>query len=162
MIYAELISPALSTFGFSLSGGLDMDGNEYPDLLVGAYDSDRVVYLKSRPVVQLSYVNIAFDVDSKQVDLENKSCSLLDGTAVACVPLSLSLEYTGKGVDEHQDVEVQIVLDAKNSKSPRMMFLSTEGKSILNERLHFLNSPTYFGSRLKFCPHLRFEYDVRF
>ena len=43
----------LRTFGWSLSGGMDLDGNEYPDLLVGAYESAKAVYLKSSPVVHL-------------------------------------------------------------------------------------------------------------
>lgn len=47
-ISAEQISQrsqsALTTFGFSLSGGIDMDNNQYPDLAVGAYESD-IVYL---------------------------------------------------------------------------------------------------------------------
>ena len=32
---------------------MDLDGNEYPDLLVGAYESAKAVYLKSSPVVHL-------------------------------------------------------------------------------------------------------------
>jgi integrin alpha 8 len=36
----------LTTFGFSLSGGVDMDENQYPDLIVGAYESDTAVFLK--------------------------------------------------------------------------------------------------------------------
>ena len=31
----------LATFGYSLVGGNDMDGNEYPDLAVGAFDSNK-------------------------------------------------------------------------------------------------------------------------
>lgn len=37
-------SSSLTTFGFSLSGGQDLDDNLYTDLVVGAYESD-VVYL---------------------------------------------------------------------------------------------------------------------
>jgi len=37
---------SLNSFGFSLFGGLDLDGNKYPDLAVGAYESDIVYLLK--------------------------------------------------------------------------------------------------------------------
>ena len=39
------------TFGYSLSGGNDLDGNDYPDLLVGAYDDSRVYLIRSRPII---------------------------------------------------------------------------------------------------------------
>jgi hypothetical protein len=41
----------LSGFGVSLSAGMDMDSNKYPDILVGAYSSDTAILLRSRPVV---------------------------------------------------------------------------------------------------------------
>lgn len=45
-IAAEDVSSSLTTFGFSLSGGVDLDGNNYPDLVVGAYKSDSAVFFK--------------------------------------------------------------------------------------------------------------------
>ena len=39
------------TFGYSLSGGMDLDGNDYPDLLVGAYDDSSVYLIRSRPII---------------------------------------------------------------------------------------------------------------
>lgn len=38
IITAEMLPKTLKTFGYSLSGGTDLDGNGYPDLLVGAYE----------------------------------------------------------------------------------------------------------------------------
>jgi integrin alpha 7 len=39
VILAEALPMTLKTFGYSLSGGVDLDGNGYPDLLVGAYEN---------------------------------------------------------------------------------------------------------------------------
>ncbi|XP_022660964.1 integrin alpha-PS1-like isoform X2 [Varroa destructor] len=39
-----------STFGYSLSGGVDLDNNKYPDLVVGAYSSDRAFAIYARPI----------------------------------------------------------------------------------------------------------------
>ena len=70
----------LSTFGFSLSGGADFDGNQYPDLVVGAYKSDRAVVLKSRPVV---VVTALLDMPTT-INLEQKgNCVLKNGTQVS-------------------------------------------------------------------------------
>lgn len=34
----------MKSFGYSLSGGLDVDGNHYPDLLVGSLDDTAVLF----------------------------------------------------------------------------------------------------------------------
>ena len=89
----------MSTFGFSISGALDLDNNQYPDLLVGAYETNNAVFFRSRPVIHLD-ANLTFETPSKQIDLENKLvCKLLDNTPVPCTPLNLCVEYTGIGVD---------------------------------------------------------------
>ncbi|XP_050099003.1 integrin alpha-PS1 isoform X2 [Anopheles aquasalis] len=41
------------TFGSSLAGNYDLDGNSYPDLIVGSYGSDRVAALLSRPIINI-------------------------------------------------------------------------------------------------------------
>jgi len=133
VVFAEEVSINLKTFGFSVAGGLDVDGNEYPDVVVGAYGSDNAVYFKSRPVVYVNPVEIRYDLETKEIDLENRNCTLFDATAVACVPLTLCFQYSGRGVDNRQEVQVQLNLDAKNSKNPRLHFLSSEGRSSMNQ-----------------------------
>ena len=46
VIQGSQVSPGFRTFGFSLSGGLDVDQNFFPDLLVGSLD-DTVALLRS-------------------------------------------------------------------------------------------------------------------
>lgn len=38
VIHGRAVSHHFTTFGYSLSGGHDVDGNKYPDLLVGSLD----------------------------------------------------------------------------------------------------------------------------
>uniref|UniRef100_A0A8D0LAH6 Integrin subunit alpha 7 n=1 Tax=Sphenodon punctatus TaxID=8508 RepID=A0A8D0LAH6_SPHPU len=57
----------VQTFGYSLSGGLDIDGNLYPDLLVGSL-ADTVVLYRSRPVIHISR-NVT--ISPQQIDLES-------------------------------------------------------------------------------------------
>jgi len=44
VIFAEEIGPNIATFGFSVSGGYDLDENMYSDLLVGAYESNTAIH----------------------------------------------------------------------------------------------------------------------
>lgn len=49
----DLPGVPVPTFGYSLSGGLDMDNSGYPDLLVGAYEADRIMLIRSRPIIDI-------------------------------------------------------------------------------------------------------------
>ncbi|RZF48596.1 hypothetical protein LSTR_LSTR008556, partial [Laodelphax striatellus] len=124
----------VSTFGFSLDGGRDLDNNEYPDLVVGAYDSDTTVFLRARPVVKMK-ASVEFNQESKQVILEEKNCTLKDYSRVPCLSLDACLEYSGVGVENTLDFDIQLILDAKKTKSPRMFFLSDEGRNVMNQSL---------------------------
>ncbi|XP_026747771.1 integrin alpha-PS2 isoform X3 [Trichoplusia ni] len=123
-ITAEEISPSLSTFGFSLSGGVDLDNNNYTDLAVGAYKSDSVVFLKSRPVVKVS-ADVKFLGDSKLISLTDKKCHLANGTTVACAQLMFCLTYGGVNVDQQIKFEVVLDLDSRQKTTKRLFLAET-------------------------------------
>ncbi|VVC36327.1 Hypothetical protein CINCED_3A009292 [Cinara cedri] len=125
------IGQRVSTFGFSLSGGTDLDNNQYPDLIIGAYESDTAYFMRSRPVAQMS-TSVSFLSDNKKISLENRKCTTKDGTQVPCLFLKICLQYTGIGVDDQLDIEMRLVLDAKKLKFPRMFFLMEENQNVLN------------------------------
>jgi integrin alpha 7 len=64
---------SISSFGYSLSGGLDMDASGYPDLLVGSLKSDLVILLRTFPVVYVdSFVNKVENLE--EIDQKKKEC----------------------------------------------------------------------------------------
>lgn len=89
---------------------------------------------RARPVVKLD-ASVLLLGDGKQISLEERNCSLKDRTRVSCIQMRSCLSYGGVGVHQVLDFEIQFVLDSKKSKSPRMFFLSDEGKSIMNQTL---------------------------
>lgn len=123
-ITAEEISPTLTTFGFSLSGGVDLDNNNYTDLAVGAYKSDSVVFLKSRPVVKVS-ADVKFLGDSKLISLTDKKCHLANGTTVTCAQLMFCLTYGGVNVDQQIKFEVTLDLDFRQKNTKRLFVAET-------------------------------------
>ncbi|XP_025095116.1 integrin alpha-8-like isoform X4 [Pomacea canaliculata] len=108
IIYAKDVATGLSTFGSALSGGWDQDGNQYPDLIVGSYASDKAVFLKTRPVVR---VYASLKIEPEIINLEQQSCSLVDNTRVACLSVYSCLEYDGIGVPNELAFDASWELD---------------------------------------------------
>ncbi|XP_029042602.2 integrin alpha-PS2 isoform X1 [Osmia bicornis bicornis] len=134
VIHAENLDIPVDTFGFSVSGGLDLDGNQYPDLVVGAYDSATAVFFRSRPVIKMDSF-VSFGLESKLISLDDRNCTLSDGSRVTCLPLRACFRYSGEGVFPKHSFNIQYVLDVKKTKSPRLFFLELEGSNMLNRTI---------------------------
>ncbi|XP_029298036.1 integrin alpha-6-like [Cottoperca gobio] len=63
-------SNKVSLFGYSLSGNLDVDYNQYPDLAVGSL-SDSVFVYRARPVVSVSS---SLKVTPTEIDITKEQC----------------------------------------------------------------------------------------
>lgn len=63
----------INTFGSFLTGGLDLDGNDYPDLVVGAYNSSAAIALLSRPIISIQ-TSVPKKDDIKAIDPSVKGC----------------------------------------------------------------------------------------
>ncbi|XP_060513341.2 integrin alpha-7 isoform X4 [Panthera onca] len=112
----------IKSFGYSLSGGLDVDGNHYPDLLVGSL-ADTAVLFRSRPVLHVSHeVFIA----PRAIDLEQPNCAA--GHSV-CVDLRVCFSYIATPSSYSPIVALDYVLDGDTDRRlrgqvPRVTFLS--------------------------------------
>ncbi|KAK9889532.1 hypothetical protein WA026_006887 [Henosepilachna vigintioctopunctata] len=146
VIYAEDISHAPTnqanlaflnhpeTFGFSITGGIDLDGNDYPDFAVGSYISDTAFFFRSRPVVRVEAF-VRFLTPGKQIDIKEENCRLRDGTRVACTTIDFCVKYSGKGIPSAIFLEVQYILDTRQPKRPRMAFIEAEDVNSINNTI---------------------------
>ncbi|XP_030364250.1 integrin alpha-3 isoform X1 [Strigops habroptila] len=115
---SDLGPASMQTFGYSLSGGLDVDGNSYPDLLVGSL-AERIVLLRARPVINI--LNKTFMVTPSKVDPAR--C-----TPESCITVTVCFSYNQSAGDPQykEKITLEYTLEAdKDRHPPRVRFLGT-------------------------------------
>ncbi|XP_043956299.1 integrin alpha-IIb isoform X3 [Gambusia affinis] len=80
-----------SAFGFSLRSGVDLDGNGYPDLLVGAWGADQAFLYRSQAVIR-SRVSVSLLPDFLNPDV--KLCHHKN-TPVSCFAVRMCVHVSG-------------------------------------------------------------------
>ncbi|KAM9443899.1 integrin alpha-7 isoform 2-T2 [Clarias gariepinus] len=111
----------VSRFGYSISGGLDIDGNLYPDLVVGSL-TDQVVLFRARPVI---HVVRDISVDPQHIDLTQHTCT---GRAGVCVEVKACYSYTAQPESYSPYITLGVHFEADTERR----------KSGLQHRVYFL------------------------
>ncbi|NWS20864.1 ITA3 protein, partial [Pachyramphus minor] len=107
---SDLGPTKIKTFGYSLSGGLDVDGNSYPDLLVGSLN-ERIILLRARPVINI--LDKTFSVTPSKVD--PAQC-----TPKSCITVTLCFSYNQSAGDpKYQErITLEYTLEADRDRHP--------------------------------------------
>ncbi|XP_066220621.1 integrin alpha-3 [Saccopteryx leptura] len=120
VIHGEKLGlPGLATFGYSLSGKMDVDENFYPDLLVGSL-SDRIVLLRARPVINILHRTLV----AKPSVLDPAVC-----TATSCVQVELCFAYNQSAGNPNyrQTITLAYTLEAdRDRRPPRLRFAQSQ------------------------------------
>ena len=93
--------------------------------------------MRSAPVAHMT-ASVNFDVNSKQIDLEDHKCTLRDRTRVPCVQVSVALKYTGVGVPNRMDFTLEYNLDSKKEKQKRMFLHQQEGQTSMSRTISMI------------------------
>ncbi|XP_040295419.1 integrin alpha-4 isoform X1 [Bufo bufo] len=122
-IQGRKLGYSLSTFGQSLSTGLDADGNGYQDVAVGAFLSDSAVLLRTRPVVT---IDAALKLPSS-VNRTRFEC-VENGQPAVCMNVTICFKYQGQGVPGHIVMHYNISSDVKRNRgTPSRFYFSSNG-----------------------------------
>lgn len=135
VLAGENLDVGLQGFGYSLSGDLDVDGNLYPDLLVGSL-SDQVVLFRSRTVITAD-VRLLTDGD---IDVSVKNCENGKST---CVRVLACFSYWARPPTYSPAITLHYSLNAEEGRrqqglSSRVHFTAiagTEAGTLLGEHV---------------------------
>uniref|UniRef100_A0A8C0WTC6 Integrin alpha first immunoglubulin-like domain-containing protein n=1 Tax=Castor canadensis TaxID=51338 RepID=A0A8C0WTC6_CASCN len=132
------INPVLRMFGQSISGGIDMDGNSYPDVTVGAFMSDSVVLLRARPVIT---VDVSIFLPSS-INITAPQCH--DGQQpVNCLNVTACFRFHGNHVPGEIGLNYVLTADVAQKEKgqlPRVYFvLLGETPGQISEKLQMVH-----------------------
>ncbi|RXN30374.1 integrin alpha-8 [Labeo rohita] len=96
-------------FGFTLRGDSDLDNNQYPDLLVGAFGVSKVVAYRARPVVT---VDAQLILTPRILNPEDKSCRMPNSDdMVTCLSVNVCAKISGIGIPDYVALRMDLQLD---------------------------------------------------
>ncbi|XP_012718146.2 integrin alpha-8 [Fundulus heteroclitus] len=120
-------SGSLPGYGFTLRGGQDLDSNEYPDLIVGAFGTGEVSVYRSRAVVS---VEATMTLTPRILNPDDRQCLLPQTTnMVTCFKVDVCAAVSGVGIPSTVGLKAELQLDwLKGTRGgvKRVLFLDTK------------------------------------
>ncbi|KAF7669449.1 hypothetical protein LDENG_00186080 [Lucifuga dentata] len=114
-------------YGFTLRGGQDLDNNQYPDLIVGAFGVGKVSVYRARAVVSVEAEMI---LTPRILNPDDRQCHLpYTDTMVTCLKVDVCAAVSGVGIPNSVDLRADLQLDwLKGTRGgvKRVLFLDTQ------------------------------------
>ncbi|XP_053188567.1 integrin alpha-9 [Scomber japonicus] len=121
------IHPGLQMFGQSISGNVDMDGNGYTDITIGAFMSDSVVLLRSRPVITVDvsiFLPVSINISVPQCHEGHQNLN--------CFNVTVCMRFRGRQLPGQIELLYNLTADVdKRQKSqPSRVYFTQSGSQI--------------------------------
>lgn len=118
-------------FGQSLSGGMDMDNNKYPDFAIGAFKSNTVFVIKTYPIINIT--THVSNIDSLQsIDQNTQNC--MNITNEPCLQLEICFKLNANERN-------------KNLRLPKLNYLLVGDSGRIGSSRVLLNTKTNIVSK---------------
>ncbi|XP_016149044.1 integrin alpha-4-like isoform X1 [Sinocyclocheilus grahami] len=124
-ITGSLLGDNFRMFGQSVSGGVDVDSNNYPDVAVGAFLSDSAVVFRTRPVVKVDAVMLLPESLNRSI----AQCTE-NGLPAVCVKVKVCFRVGGKQIPGNIELKYNITADVHHKDGfPSRFYFSGNGTS---------------------------------
>eukprot|EP00731_Ephydatia_muelleri_P007766 Em0004g104a len=111
--------PELKSFGFSLASGVDVDGNLYNDLVIGALFSQTVVLYRT---LSIALINVTLNAPD-DVSIVMQNCS-----GYACFVVGICASYSGRGLAGPLGLNMEVREVVSGVQPKRLFFGAPVGK----------------------------------
>ncbi|KAL0984892.1 hypothetical protein UPYG_G00150020 [Umbra pygmaea] len=152
-------SEGLSGYGFTLRGDRDVDNNQYPDLIVGAFGKGEVSVYRARAVVSVETEMI---VTPRVLNPDDRSCLLTEfDIMVTCIRVDVCAKVSGVGIPDSVVLHTEMQLDwlkGVRSGVKRVHFLDSHQPQRTGVLMF---SPSHPQSCLNYTVYLRAEDEFR-
>lgn len=128
------VSPGLQMFGQSISGNVDMDGNGYADVTIGAFMADSVVLLRTRPVIT---VDVAISLPAS-INITAPHCH--EGNQnTNCFNVTVCMRFRGRQLPGHIELLYNLTadVDKRQKGQPSRVYFTQGGSQISQISGHF-------------------------
>ncbi|XP_026210784.1 integrin alpha-9 [Anabas testudineus] len=121
------VNPGLQMFGQSISGSVDMDGNGYTDVTIGAFMADSVVLLRSRPVITVDvsiFLPVSINISVPQCHEGHQNLN--------CFNVTVCMRFRGRQLPGQIELLYNLTADVdKRQKSqPSRVYFTQNGSQI--------------------------------
>uniref|UniRef100_A0A8C2HRG7 Integrin alpha 4 n=1 Tax=Cyprinus carpio TaxID=7962 RepID=A0A8C2HRG7_CYPCA len=124
-ITGSLLGNNFRMFGQSVSGGVDVDSNNYPDVAVGAFLSDSAVVFRTRPVLKVDAVMLLPESLNRSI----AQCTE-NGLPAVCVKVEVCFRVGGKPIPGNIELKYNITADVHHKDGfPYRFYFSGNGTS---------------------------------
>ncbi|XP_051564254.1 integrin alpha-4-like [Myxocyprinus asiaticus] len=124
-ITGSVLGNSLKMFGQSVSGGVDIDNNNYPDVAVGAFLSDSAVVFRTRPVVKVDAFLLLPDSVNRSVEMCTER-----GLPAVCINVKVCFRVRGKQIPGNIEFKYNLTADIHHKEAfPSRFYFLGNGTS---------------------------------
>ncbi|XP_028391032.1 integrin alpha-PS2-like [Dendronephthya gigantea] len=133
--------PNFRQFGYAIAGNVDTNGDQYPDIAIGAWDSDRVMLLRTRPIIN---VMATLTLSKKQIPVDNFTADCPNDPNKQCLDAEVCFSYLGKSVTGNHTIRYTFDLDEELVVKRVYLY---DGKKVYQRK----GSLTLYGKNVTVC-----------
>ncbi|XP_077555296.1 integrin alpha-9-like isoform X2 [Haemaphysalis longicornis] len=120
-------------FGISISKAVDIDDNNYPDIVIGAYESNLAYLLRAFPI---AHAKGWIEIPTQHMSTKTPNC-IRKNISFFCFTVNACIFYDGKFVPDELEFGYTLEIDTKKQESHRGGFEEANGimaTSVYKER----------------------------